>query len=77
MTDHFATSQGSDVSGYVGRCDEDAARAGIELTRERYRAAGRGGGFNIEQKSLLVPDLSDAILHAGESAGGKPRMRTR
>ena len=29
------------VKGYIGRCDEDAARAGIEWMRERYRAIGR------------------------------------
>ena len=29
------------VNGYIGLCDEDAARAGIEWMRERYRAAGQ------------------------------------
>jgi len=31
------------VEGYIGRCDEDAARAGIEWMRERYRAAAATG----------------------------------
>jgi hypothetical protein len=31
------------VNGYIGRCDEDAARAGIDWMRERYRADGRAG----------------------------------
>jgi hypothetical protein len=29
------------VDCYIGRCAEDAARAGIEWMRERYRAAGQ------------------------------------
>jgi len=33
------------VEGYIGRCDEDAARAGIEWMRERYRAAGEAPRF--------------------------------
>ena len=33
------------VNGYVGRCDEDAARAGIEWMRERYREAGQTPRF--------------------------------
>jgi hypothetical protein len=33
------------VEGYTGRCDEDAARAGIEWMREQYRAAGQAPGF--------------------------------
>ena len=33
------------VNGYIGRCDEDAARAGIEWMRERYRAAGQTPRF--------------------------------
>ena len=33
------------VNGYIGRCDEDAARAGIEWMRERYREAGQTPRF--------------------------------
>ena len=33
------------VEGYIGRCDEDAARAGIEWMRERYREAGQTPRF--------------------------------
>jgi hypothetical protein len=33
------------VDGYIGRCAEDAARAGIEWMRERYRAAGQTRRF--------------------------------
>jgi len=33
------------IEGYIGRCDEDAARAGIEWMRERYRAAGEAPRF--------------------------------
>jgi hypothetical protein len=33
------------VNGYIGRCDEDAARAGIEWMRERYREAGQKPRF--------------------------------
>jgi hypothetical protein len=33
------------VHGYIGRCDEDAARAGIDWMRERYRAAGQTPRF--------------------------------
>ena len=33
------------VNGYIGRCDEDAARAGIEWMRERYRAVGEAPRF--------------------------------
>ena len=33
------------VKGYIGRCDEDAARAGIEWMRERYREAGQTPRF--------------------------------
>jgi hypothetical protein len=33
------------VEGYTGRCDEDAARAGIEWMREQYRAAGKAPPF--------------------------------
>jgi hypothetical protein len=29
------------VEGYIGRCDEDGARAAIERMRERYREAGQ------------------------------------
>jgi hypothetical protein len=36
------------VEGYIGRCDEDAARAGIEWMRERDREAGQTQrGFNL------------------------------
>ena len=33
------------VNGYIGRCDEDAARAGIEWMRERYRERGQTPTF--------------------------------
>ena len=33
------------VNGYIGRCDEDAARAGIEWMRERYRDDGQTPQF--------------------------------
>jgi hypothetical protein len=33
------------VNGYIGRCDEDAARAGIEWMRQRYREAGQTPRF--------------------------------
>jgi hypothetical protein len=33
------------VDGYIGRCDEDAARAGIEWMSERYREAGQPPRF--------------------------------
>jgi hypothetical protein len=33
------------VEGYTGRCDEDAARAGIEWMRERYRDDGQTPRF--------------------------------
>ena len=33
------------VNGYIGRCDEDGARAGIEWMRERYREAGQTPRF--------------------------------
>jgi hypothetical protein len=33
------------VDGYIGRCDEDAARAGIDWMRERYRAGGQTPRF--------------------------------
>jgi hypothetical protein len=33
------------VNGYVGRCNEAAARAGIEWMRERYRAVGQTPRF--------------------------------
>ena len=33
------------VEGCIGRCDEDAARAGIEWMRERYRAVGQTPRF--------------------------------
>ena len=33
------------VEGYTGRCDEDAARAGIEWMRKRYREAGQTPRF--------------------------------
>jgi hypothetical protein len=33
------------VEGYIGRCDEDAAQAGIEWMRERYREAGQTPRF--------------------------------
>jgi hypothetical protein len=33
------------VNGYVGRCEEDAARAGIEWMHDRYRAAGEKPRF--------------------------------
>jgi hypothetical protein len=33
------------VHGYIGSCDEDAARAGMEWMRERYRAAGKAPPF--------------------------------
>jgi hypothetical protein len=39
------------VHGYIGRCDEDAARAGIDWMRERYRAGGRRRVSSIEHKS--------------------------
>src|SRR5262245_44909741 len=29
------------VEGYIGRCDEDAARAGIEWMRQQYRTTGK------------------------------------
>jgi hypothetical protein len=33
------------VNGYIGRCDEDAARAGVEWMRGRYRAVGETPRF--------------------------------
>ena len=33
------------VNGYIGRCDEAAARAGIEWMRERYRDDGQTPRF--------------------------------
>jgi hypothetical protein len=33
------------VHGYIGDCDEDAARAGIEWMRKRYREAGQRPRF--------------------------------
>jgi hypothetical protein len=33
------------VDGYIGHCDEDAARKGIEWMRERYRARGETPRF--------------------------------
>ena len=33
------------VEGYIGGCDEEAARAGIEWMRERYRAIGQTPRF--------------------------------
>ena len=33
------------IEGYIGRCDEDAARAGIDWMRERYRAGGQTPRF--------------------------------
>ena len=33
------------VEGYIGRCDEDAARAAIEWMRERYRDVGKTPRF--------------------------------
>jgi hypothetical protein len=33
------------VEGYMGRCDEDAAQAGIEWMRQQYRAAGQTPRF--------------------------------
>jgi hypothetical protein len=33
------------VHGYIGDCDEDAARAGMEWMRERYRAKGKTPTF--------------------------------
>jgi hypothetical protein len=34
------------VEGYTGRCNDDAARAGIEWMRQHCRAAGQRRGFN-------------------------------
>ena len=33
------------VHGYIGRCDEAAARLGIEWMRDRYRARGEAPRF--------------------------------
>jgi hypothetical protein len=33
------------INGYIGRCDDDAARAGIEWMREQYRAVGQTPRF--------------------------------
>jgi hypothetical protein len=33
------------VHGYIGACDEDAARAGMDWMRERYKAAGKTPSF--------------------------------
>jgi hypothetical protein len=33
------------VEGYISRCDEDAARKGMEWMRERYRAVGETPRF--------------------------------
>jgi hypothetical protein len=33
------------VNGYIGRCEEDAARVGIEWMRQRYREAGQTPRF--------------------------------
>ena len=33
------------VNGYIGLCDEAAARAGIEWMREQYREAGQTPRF--------------------------------
>ena len=33
------------VEGYTGGCDEEAARAGMEWMRERYRAMGKTPRF--------------------------------
>jgi hypothetical protein len=33
------------VEGYIGRCDEDAARAAIEWMRERYGDVGKTPRF--------------------------------
>lgn len=38
LSDELRYQLAQAVNGYVGRCDEDAARAGIEWMRERYRA---------------------------------------
>jgi hypothetical protein len=33
------------VHGYIGACDEAAARAGLEWMRDRYRAVGKAPPF--------------------------------
>ena len=33
------------VNGYIGGCDEDSARKGMEWMRQRYRAAGETPRF--------------------------------
>ena len=38
LSDELRYQLAQAVNGYVGRSDEDAARAGIEWMRERYRA---------------------------------------
>jgi hypothetical protein len=38
LSDELRYQLAQAVTGYVGRCDEDGARAGIEWMRDRYRA---------------------------------------
>jgi len=45
LTDDLRYQLTQVVEGYIGRCDEDAARAGIEWMRERYRAVGQTPRF--------------------------------
>jgi hypothetical protein len=42
-----------DVLRYAGPCDADAARAGIELMRERYRAVGGRRGSRGRERIYL------------------------
>jgi hypothetical protein len=45
LTDELRYQLAEAVNGYIGRCDEDAARAGIEWMRERYRERGQTPTF--------------------------------
>jgi hypothetical protein len=45
LTDKLRHQLTEVVNGYISRCDEDAARAGIEWMRERYREAGQTPRF--------------------------------
>ena len=45
QSDELRYRLGQVVEGYTGGCDEEAARAGMEWMRERYRAMGKTPRF--------------------------------
>jgi hypothetical protein len=42
------------VHGYIGDCDDDAARAGIEWMRDKYRARGEAPRFGALTVRLVT-----------------------